>query len=139
MIGRSLILILLQMLLCGQRKQLQTLGTSLIFLETKRFLKDNNSPSTILRSCSSLNKTKVTAVEPTAESGYSRIAFCCVLFLLVQSPISTYPGLTLNKTYRVNRGLAQIGLWFEKLTSMITLFNKRLIVQHQLTVWHELQ
>ena len=28
----------------------------------------------------------------------------------VQSPISTNPGLTLNKTYRVNPGLALIGL-----------------------------
>ena len=30
--------------------------------------------------------------------------------LVVQSPISTNPGLTLNKTYRVNPGLALIGL-----------------------------
>ena len=30
---------------------------------------------------------------------------------VVQSPISTNPGLTLNKTYRVNPGLALIGLW----------------------------
>ena len=29
---------------------------------------------------------------------------------VVQSPISTNPGLTLNKTYRVNPGLALIGL-----------------------------
>ena len=32
------------------------------------------------------------------------------LGLVVQSPISTNPGLTLNKTYRVNPGLALIGL-----------------------------
>ena len=30
---------------------------------------------------------------------------------VVQNPISTNPGLTLNKTYRVNPGLALIGLW----------------------------
>ena len=30
---------------------------------------------------------------------------------VVQSPISTNPGLTLNKTYGVNPGLALIGLW----------------------------
>ena len=29
---------------------------------------------------------------------------------VVQSPISTKPGLTLNKTYGVNPGLALIGL-----------------------------
>ena len=29
---------------------------------------------------------------------------------VVQSPISANPGLTLNKTYRVNPGLALIGL-----------------------------
>ena len=29
---------------------------------------------------------------------------------VVQSPISTNPGLTLNKTYKVNPGLALIGL-----------------------------
>ena len=29
---------------------------------------------------------------------------------VVQSPISTNPGLTLNKTYGVNPGLALIGL-----------------------------
>ena len=29
---------------------------------------------------------------------------------VVQSPISTNPGLTLNKTYRVNPGLALIEL-----------------------------
>ena len=29
---------------------------------------------------------------------------------VAQSPISTNPGLTLNKTYRVNLGLALIGL-----------------------------
>ena len=29
---------------------------------------------------------------------------------VVQSPVSTNPGLTLNKTYRIDPGLALIGL-----------------------------
>ena len=35
---------------------------------------------------------------------------CLDLGPVVQSPISTNPGLTLNKTYGVNPGLALIGL-----------------------------
>ena len=55
---------------------------------------------------------------------YSKvICFACsiyhqqtvILDPVVQSPISTNPGLTLNKTCRVNPGLALIGSGFEQL------------------------
>ena len=49
--------------------------------------------------------------EPTLLSGLRhRQSELGELGLVVQSPISTNPALTLNKTYRVNPGLALIGL-----------------------------
>ena len=38
---------------------------------------------------------------------------------VVQSPIIANPGLTLNKTYGVNPGLALIGLWTTGPRSMV--------------------
>ena len=78
--------------------------------EEKRKIKLNSGLLTIVRLMTKIQEELQTYRYGDRQSDTPNSKKGCLLGPVVQSPISANPGLTLNKTYRVNPGLALITL-----------------------------